>query len=331
MEWLANRVLRTLLPGVLLPLLLFAGGCAGGADDPAIAAAADAEVARRPGDYTNGEARAWAVSRNGVTHALLWGTIHVGYSGATVLPRAMRERFYEAADLTVETVIDRLPREELQRLVRLYRTANLAADPAALARLDAPTRLAIAEAVPAGTQQYSLRGLAYVVGARVTAYDPTALPQVGMVDSNLIGFARSQSRTVLGLERPQTPDPTLREPNGPDAEAMLRQALRRRGTARAMGDWALAAYSRGEVARAVASLVAWQAEPADLARSDRARAALFTRRNLAWLPRLETTLGRPGLHFVAVGAGHLLGTDGLVTLLRGAGWTVTPCVGDVCP
>ena len=80
-----------------------------------------------------------------------------------------------------------------------------------------------------------------------------------------------------------------------------------------------------------AALAAWDADADNLRHSDRNRAALFTRRNAAWLPQLTRLFTEPGDHFVAVGAGHLMGSDGLVTLLRERGYQVAPCPGDACP
>ncbi len=327
MKWLPIPT----VPILLVPILLTLAGCATGPSlDTALREAADAELARRPADYRHGDARAWMVSKDGAGRALLWGTVHVGYSGATVLPRPIRAMFYEAADLTVETVVDRLPTEEDQRLRTLFRQAELAVDPAALARLDAMTRQALDRTVPpVFAREYSLRGLAQLVAARALQGD--ALPDLGPADLNLINFARSQGRPVLGLEPPQTPDPTLSDPNGADAEALLRQYLRRFDTFRGMSAWSLDSYASGDVARTLAILVAWRSEPADLARNDRDRPAELGRRNAAWVPRLQEIMAPPGLHFVAVGAGHLLGDDGLVALLRARGYTVVPCPGDVCP
>ncbi len=50
--------------------------------------------------------------------------------------------------------------------------------------------------------------------------------------------------------------------------------------------------------------------------------ALFVRRNNAWMDVLVRELEGSGVDFVAVGAGHLLGQDGLVAQLRARGYTV---------
>ena len=48
----------------------------------------------------------------------------------------------------------------------------------------------------------------------------------------------------------------------------------------------------------------------------------LVRRNRNWLSQLELFLGQRKTWFVVVGAGHLLGQDGLVNLLRAQGYTV---------
>lgn len=49
---------------------------------------------------------------------------------------------------------------------------------------------------------------------------------------------------------------------------------------------------------------------------------LFLRRNQNWVPKLITKLSEPGVHFVAVGAAHLVGDDSVVAMLRARGYEV---------
>lgn len=49
---------------------------------------------------------------------------------------------------------------------------------------------------------------------------------------------------------------------------------------------------------------------------------LFIRRNQNWIPKLITKLSEPGVHFVAVGAAHLVGEDSVIAMLRARGHTV---------
>jgi uncharacterized protein YbaP (TraB family) len=55
--------------------------------------------------------------------------------------------------------------------------------------------------------------------------------------------------------------------------------------------------------------------------SEEARNEIVYDRNRAWIEPLEVELGK-GNAFVAVGASHLIGPDGVVDLLRERGWTV---------
>jgi uncharacterized protein YbaP (TraB family) len=50
--------------------------------------------------------------------------------------------------------------------------------------------------------------------------------------------------------------------------------------------------------------------------------ALAASRNRAWVPRIETMMAARTNAFVVVGAGHLVGEDGVVELLRNAAFTV---------
>lgn len=49
---------------------------------------------------------------------------------------------------------------------------------------------------------------------------------------------------------------------------------------------------------------------------------LLVNRNRSWLPKIEALFARSKASFVVVGAAHLVGTDGLLQMLRAKGYTV---------
>jgi uncharacterized protein len=51
--------------------------------------------------------------------------------------------------------------------------------------------------------------------------------------------------------------------------------------------------------------------------------ALFTRRNARWILRVEELMNKDGDSLVIVGAGHLVGEDGILALLRNKGYILT--------
>lgn len=68
--------------------------------------------------------------------------------------------------------------------------------------------------------------------------------------------------------------------------------------------------------------IAWFTDE-DFAGQPELRDALLTRRNLLWLQRLEALMDGGAKPFVAVGAAHLAGNDGLPALLAMEGYKVT--------
>lgn len=78
----------------------------------------------------------------------------------------------------------------------------------------------------------------------------------------------------------------------------------------------LNAWARGDVAGIAASF------NEDLSGSPELREALLRRRNASWTHWIERRLAAPGSVFIAVGAGHLAGTDSVVDMLKRDGYRV---------
>ena len=98
-------------------------------------------------------------------------------------------------------------------------------------------------------------------------------------------------------------------------------------------------YLRGTLAEAAAGKALLQAMEQAWASGDdnavahlvdgrmREKSPLFYRRfvverNHRWLPEIETMLKTPGVRFIAVGEGHLVGSDGVMALLKKDGFRV---------
>jgi len=71
------------------------------------------------------------------------------------------------------------------------------------------------------------------------------------------------------------------------------------------------------------ALLAEMNEQMEESGSERFNEIMLVKRNHTWIGRIEKIAGEKS-SFFAVGAGHLGGPDGVITLLRKAGYTVTP-------
>jgi len=50
--------------------------------------------------------------------------------------------------------------------------------------------------------------------------------------------------------------------------------------------------------------------------------AIFTQRNKNWVDQIEIEMNGSGTDFIAVGAGHLVGEDGVPAMLKARGYDV---------
>ena len=96
-------------------------------------------------------------------------------------------------------------------------------------------------------------------------------------------------------------------------DAVLKTGPDRAAQLRALQD----AWARGDM-----DLIA-RVTDEDFGQVPALREALLASRNRAWTTQLETLLARGTKPFVAVGAAHLAGKDGLPALLAARGWKVT--------
>lgn len=136
------------------------------------------------------------------------------------------------------------------------------------------------------------------------------------VELTLLGMRRAGHPPVIGLE---TPDEQIGLFAGLDdqrAAEMLGQSLKEIDTVAERAQKMVTAWMDGDLDRLHHLLLDAMKDTPDLYDS------VIVARNRRWLPRLDALLDQPGLTLVAVGAGHMLGPDGLVALLEAGGHTV---------
>jgi uncharacterized protein YbaP (TraB family) len=98
--------------------------------------------------------------------------------------------------------------------------------------------------------------------------------------------------------------------------ALLEGAIEDQGSMRNAFQTMLRAWSRGDVSAIARSF------NRDLAASPELKAALLSRRNANWSRWIEQRMAKPGSVLIAVGAGHLAGTESVLELLKRDGYKV---------
>lgn len=259
----------------------------------------------------------WRVAgAKGTLH--LFGSVHVGTPGVYPLATPIREAFRAAQTLVLEMPLDA---ESEARATQLLMEAAKYDAPDALSRhLDADTRAKLRAALrttglpPRGFEPMRPWFAALTLGVlrmQTLGYHPEL--GIDRHFQRLVGDKR-----VDALETVEEQVAVFRDlPEALQAE-MLRQTLDQLDAMEGLLADTFAAWQRGDGAALDALLLAplRQESPALYAR-------LFTDRNRRMTERLTAMLARGGSYFVVVGAGHLVGPESLVEMLRKRGLEVT--------
>ncbi len=259
----------------------------------------------------------WKIEKPGLEPSYLFGTMHSEDPAVVRLPPPVRQAFDQAQALTLEVVLD--PTSLLAMT-----SAFMLADGASL-REQVGERL-YGDAVKA----LSAYGMPEAMVARMKPWAVavtlmTPPPQGGvMLDLSLYQQAAAAGKPVDGLETPLEQLSVFEDLPARDQRVMLANALAHLdGIERELAQLK-AAYLARDLAKLVelsdASLATLGTTDADTAR--RFNQKLIIERNRRMAERLPSRL-RPGRRFIAVGALHLPGEQGLLKLLRQRGYRVT--------
>lgn len=252
------------------------------------------------------------VAQVGKAEVAIYGTIHALPAGTPALSASGRTRLAGARALVLEVVLP--PPAEMAPLV------------AKLGLLPAPRPLA--DRVPAALLP-RLQDMAKASGAPQPLLDRMAdwylaitlaqqsfaaagLDPANGVEPQLTALARARGQKIEGLETVAAQLGLLARLSAADQAALLADVVREADNLDQIKGL-VAAWQAGDINRIARDF----AEEGDA--SPAVRKALLVNRNRAWVRWLERRGRHRGRYFMAVGAAHLGGPDGVLAMLKARG------------
>jgi uncharacterized protein YbaP (TraB family) len=254
------------------------------------------------------------LAEDGDTRIYMLGTMHA-LPGSTDWDRGKVAEAIAAAD---ELVMELSPAELAAAGEEFQRLAPRRA-PLAMEERLAPAALAGYRALEADGPDFQAEALddwavMVLMGQRVA--QKAALSSDDGVEAGLTEEFRAAGKPISGLETAHSQLMLFETLDPATQRALLTRAAEGAGDAvadvRALTD----AWSRGDVA-ALENVI-----NEDVDAVPAAREAIITARNRVWSSWVKQRMARPGTVLVAVGAGHLVGSDGLPAMLAAEGVTV---------
>jgi uncharacterized protein YbaP (TraB family) len=272
-------------------------------------------VARAP--EGNGKGFMWRIERDGRTGWLV-GSIHVLTPDYYPLPPAMQKAFLRSVTLMEEIDLREMAEPGFVAAVQthgLYSGADTLQSKVSPDVYRTIAERLTAAGVPAEAFQRMKPWLVALTLVTMEFKQAGFDPAYGL-DAHFFEKAPRLGKKFRALETAAGQVEMFASLDGNVQEAMLRQTVKEVDLAKAKVTEMANAWRRGD-APALEKLMADETE-ADA----RVNEVLLVKRNRAWLPQIEDCL-EDGLCFVVVGAGHLVGKDGLLASLKAKGYSVT--------
>jgi uncharacterized protein len=138
-------------------------------------------------------------------------------------------------------------------------------------------------------------------------------PTLGL-DKHFYDRAKAAGKAIIGLETAESQIDRLDSMSSDLQEQLLRSSLSEAETTRNSLKTIVAAWQRGDSASLETTLLS------DFKQYPAAYRSLIVERNNNWIPQIDACLTRAQPCLVVVGAAHLVGPDGLLTLLQRKGY-----------
>ena len=245
----------------------------------------------------------------------LLGSVHVLPENALPLPAAVEDAYDQASVLAFELDLD-LAQAGAQGMMAAAMDEETIADALTGAQRDSLRAALSTLGIPAG----ALDSFEPWFGAMT--YGLLALQQSGLdvqaggVDAYLFERAGADGKERLAFETVEIQTAAFDDlPLDAQVGYLMESVASTPAELAEDFDGLLEAWSTGDDDRLAALMSEGMTRPEVFD-------ALLTRRNRAWIAPIEALLARPDTALVVVGAGHLVGEQSVVDLLRQAGYTV---------
>jgi uncharacterized protein YbaP (TraB family) len=268
----------------------------------------DASAACR---YTKG--LLWKIERSGRTPSFLFGTIHISDTRVTTLPPPVRDALDKAKSFTMELIFDGAG------IVHMAETMFFNDGRTLAGVLGAPRYADLRRAMT--ERKLPLTDLERKKPWVVAMMLSQSSQQGIALDMQLQINATLQNKPTLGLETMQEQLSVFNGLAMEDQIALLDHALRGHHEEEKILETMVRAYLARDLTEIMAIMN--DARAVDQRLQNTLMSRLLTQRNIRMADRMRARLDEGGA-FIAVGAAHLPGDDGLLALLERAGWRVTP-------
>lgn len=254
----------------------------------------------------------------------LGGTIHLLRESDYPLPPVFQSTYQRSDTLVLETDLDVAETPAGQQLMARLMTASKAEQVDRV--LSDRTRLRLKQMLEGyGARWSDLKS--YKVSMLVIILNVAEMRRLGMtaegVDAHFFAQAQRDNKDVMSLETFEQQVTFLSHLGQGNEEDFVTMSLQELSQTDAVMREMVSAWRAGDVAALRRSLLE------EMQRDYPAMyQQLLVERNRQWLPQLESLFEKPGTELVLVGVGHMLGEQGLLTLLRQRGYQVEPVTPD---
>lgn len=305
---------------------------------PKIAQDAEKYIADNKNLFINAENREFEISKNDKIKGYLYGTMHTPNARTTFLTPLTYFHFIKSDALVVETNIASSSTAQITKFQeKILSLANIKEKHSLIAMLGPAYQrelISTTNQLSISLDKFDDMSFFEIENILSSAYCtdmPGRLNRGGhAIDIILSSWATYLKKDIIEIEPLEHSLDALIETNHSDHLSFIKFLLRRKSEMADIINFELTQYSLGRIDRAIFAdtmYLATKDEQEDLSARQR---HLITDRNPTFMPFIENSLSKADSTFVAVGAGHLIGDDGLVARLRRLGWTVRPCSDHSC-